>query len=511
MSKLYWQLPWTGPMRTDSPAPEWTVQPSPGMADAKAVCVPVTVQNGVVLLAVADRTQPIALVPAPLGVWTRVVGDPGKGTGFLCLLGYDQPEGGLGENYVVAPGLEVTPADVDVALRKLHDQLGDKLAQRVLQAPAARVGRARPALAAQGSAAQAERNAAIPAAATAPPPVSLTLAFASCQYPSGLMDGIPAQASLQRLADLLQRTDQRHPERLLMLGDQIYADATAGLLDPVRLDDRYRVPYEELMRIEPLCSITGKIHSSWMLDDHEIVDNWEPDLQDSQADLLQRGLAGYWIHQRQCAPLPQTWYHLEQDGWHLFMADTRTQRQLRNVDTQETASMLGPRQTPALEQWLLQHPPEDLKLVAGPAMLLPRMIEHIEEPLHLDGWQGYPASQHRLLAFLCDHGIENVCFLSGDAHLGCDVAITITGPDGKVVTTRSIHTPALYAPLPFANEQPWNLKLPDRFTFPGPRGIYQCEVQGKVFLPHQDGCCVLEADRAGTRWQLSARVLGALS
>jgi hypothetical protein len=511
MSKLYWQFPWAGPMRTDSPAPEWAVLPSPGMGDAKAVCIPVTVQDSLVLLAVADRNQPIALVPAPLGVWTRVVGDPGKGSGFLCLLGYDQPEGGLGENYVVASGLEVLPADVDVALRKLHDQLGDKLAQRVLEAPAAPVGGAQPARAALAPMGQVERSEAVPGATTAPPPVSVTLAFASCQYASGLMDGIPAQASLQRLAELLRRKDQRRPERLLMLGDQIYADATAGLLDPIRLDDRYRVPYEELMRIEPLGDITAKIHSSWMLDDHEIVDNWEPDLQDSQADLLQRGLAGYWTHQRQSAPLPQTWYHLEHDGWHLFMVDTRTLRELRNVATFETASMLGPRQTQELEQWLLQRPPEDLKLVAGPAMLLPRLIEHLEEPLHLDGWQGYPASQHRLLAFLCDHGIENACFLSGDAHLGCDVAITLTGPDGKVVTTRSIHTPALYAPLPFANEQPWNLKLPDRFAFPGPRGTYQCEVQGKVFLPHQDGCCLLEADRAGTHWRLAARVLGDLS
>lgn len=41
MSKLYWQLPWAGPMRTDNPAPEWTVLPSPGLGDAKAVCIPV--------------------------------------------------------------------------------------------------------------------------------------------------------------------------------------------------------------------------------------------------------------------------------------------------------------------------------------------------------------------------------------------------------------------------------------------------------------------------------------
>ena len=60
-------------------------------------------------------------------------------------------------------------------------------------------------------------------------------------------------------------------------------------------------------------------------------------------------------------------------------------------------------------------------------MLLPRMVEHEDEPLHLDGWQGHPASLYRLLAFLCDREIANVCFLSGDAHLGCDVDISIGG------------------------------------------------------------------------------------
>lgn len=494
MTRLYWQLPWAGPMRGDSPEPEWAVMPSPGMGDAMAVCIPVTVVASAVKLAVVDRNKPIALAPAPMGVWTTVIGDPGDGNGFLCLLGYDQPEGGLGEYYVVSSGTQIDPVDLETALQKLDEQMGGTLSQKVLH------------FAPQPLRAMAPQGA-------RPSTSKLTLAFASCQYPSGLMDGLPAQASLQQLADLLADPDERHPERLLLLGDQIYADATAGLLDPIRLDDRYRLPYEELARIEPFRRITEKIPVSWMLDDHEIVDNWEPDLRDSRADLLQRGVAAYWTHQRKKPPQATTWFSLDAGGWHLFMADTRTKRELRTEATLATASILGQQQAKELEDWLLQCPQEDLKLVASPAMLLPRLVEHLDEPLHLDGWQGYPASLHRLLAFLCDKEIANLYFLSGDTHLGCDVVITIDGPGGKTVTTRSIHSPALYAPLPFANERPWNLKLPqDSFRFPHPdQGPYNCRVEGTVQQPLRDGCSLLQADRTGTSWIVKTRLLAPLS
>jgi hypothetical protein len=190
------------------------------------------------------------------------------------------------------------------------------------------------------------------------------------------------------------------------------------------------------------------------------------------------------------------------------MADTRTHRDYRCEETLSSAQILGPQQRTALEKWLLAMPRDDLKFIASPAMLLPRLVEHMDEPLHLDCWQGYPASLHGLLAFLCDHQIPNVHFLSGDAHIGCDVEITVTGK-GNTVATRSTHAPALYAPLPFANEQPWNLKLPrDRFHFPDPvAGPYTCQVEGDILRPRRDGSCLVQADRAGTSWTVTTQVV----
>lgn len=343
----------------------------------------------------------------------------------------------------------------------------------------------------------------------ATPVLSLTLAFASCQYPSGLLDGLPAQASYQRLADLLENDRARRPDLLLLVGDQIYADATAGLLDPIRLDDRYRVQYEELLRIEPLHRIMRSgIPISWMLDDHEIADNWEPYVQGAQGSKFRKGVAAFWNYQRHAPQKDETWLTAQGAGWSLFMADTRTHREYRSEATLDDALILGKKQSRKLEDWLQQVDAGSLKLISTSSMLLPRLIEHAEEPLYLDAWQGYPASLHRLLAFVCDNKISNLCFLSGDAHLGCDVDIVITDGTGNEVTTRSIHTPALYAPLPFANEQPWNLNLlHDHFSFQGPKGRYTCEVNGHAMLPHRDGSCLLKADRAGTAWNVTVEVI----
>jgi hypothetical protein len=103
-----------------------------------------------------------------------------------------------------------------------------------------------------------------------------SLAFASCQYPAGVLDTSLAEASYQRLAQRLDPGMPNRPSALLLLGDQIYADATAGLLDPSRETDRYQRPYEDLFQIPGLRRLMREIPVYMMPDDHEVCDNWEP-------------------------------------------------------------------------------------------------------------------------------------------------------------------------------------------------------------------------------------------
>lgn len=497
IATLFWQPPWAGP-RIDQRQLRWAVMPDPAYGDAWAICVPVARGPAGPTLTLAQPKWDIDATQARQRRWTSLpfVAGTAETTDYLCLLGYDQPhESDLGTPFT--DGGQVRPRELQDVLELLHAQREQELAAALALPPAALSPLSR-----------AGRRASKPAA-------QLTLAFASCQYPAGLMDGIPAQASYRRLAERIESDRQPAPSRLLLLGDQVYVDATAGLLDPTRLDDRYRLPYEDLLQLPALRRVMQRVPVDCMLDDHEINDNWEPYRKGATGGLYHRGLAAYWNYQRMrpVASLAQgakarTWTTLRGPGWSIFMADSRTRRDHRCEADLGSARILGGVQTRALYRWLRAAPQAELKLVATPAMLLPRLHEHEPDPLHLDGWQGYPTSLHELLAFLCDRQIGNVCFLSGDAHLASQARATVTRDDGRTVRFRSFHAPALYAPLPFANEQGTNLAAPrDRFEFALNGVGYSCRVAAALLPGARDGSCLLQAQRDPRGWEVNCSVI----
>ena len=369
-----------------------------------------------------------------------------------------------------------------------------------------------------------------PMLVAAPPNTSpmVEIAFASCQYPAGFLDRQLAHASYQRLDNYM--TDKNNPEleALLLVGDQIYADATAGLLDPTVKDDRFGRPYEALQEIEPLKRIRSRMLVYRMLDDHEINDNWEPYRPGSTGLLYQEGLKAYWKYQRFVGEFTathgQTWSdNIRGANWVLFFGDSRSLREHRDERNQDQALILGQTQSAALAVWLAaQHATPDLKIVSTASMLLPRTVDHLEYPLYHDNWQGYPASLYGILGLLCEQQINNVVFVSGDAHVGCHAHIKVSRFDGaglvvRSVNFQSIHCPALYAPLPFANERVANFILNDRFAFYLNGQHYVCRVTAQV-LPAstgnagtgtKDGSCVLSATRQlpSDTWSLTCTVV----
>ncbi len=322
------------------------------------------------------------------------------------------------------------------------------------------------------------------------------LAVASCQYPHGPLDQAPAQASLQRMAE---HADQGRLDLALFLGDQIYADATAGLVDPTRRDERYEIPHERAQRAPGLRRVLARLPSVMLLDDHELVDNWEPcppgtdptaPLWLTRAESLRDGRWGYWKYERM---RPQLRHEPLRDvadkdfsfaGLPLYLADTRTGRGARSASSSTGVAHIlhssGKPCTPgpfeALEAWLCLHRDRP-KVVATPSMLLPRRAEVVRDPSasdRSDAWDGYPASLDRLLDLLMREQIHHTVFLSGDEHhaLWCEVTLDPpperAGPWGPVKLT-SVHSSSLYAPLPFANGHPADLSDESFVTAGGTR------------------------------------------
>jgi hypothetical protein len=508
-----WQSPSAGLVSKDG---QWHAAADRALGDAWGLLAPLRrAADGWEIAAEADALLDLARVPvdAPRALVPPVQAH--DASHYLCMLRYDHPGDRQGGGFRFAFRPRGRSAHQHPWARDAVDEENahDKVSARQLAAALAGLQR--------HFGEDFERQLVSAAEPEAPSPErGLCFAFASCQFPSGMMDRAQANASHRAIAQRFPG-GARVPTRLLLLGDQVYTDATYGLLDPARLDDRYRSPYEELTGREgPLGELPQDLQRVIRMtpDDHEIRDDWEPPRTRVREDHLGRGLAAYWRYQRgeeqraaqaKADARAPVWMQESGAGWRLFMADTRTAREFRDERSVRGASMLGVPQTQQLHDFLRRAPKDDLKIVASAAMLLPRTRLFVGEPLRQDNWQGYPASLNGLLALLCEEEARNVVFLSGDAHLACSARITVRG-GGKRCTFVSHHAPALYAPFPFANESRWNLLLRDRFGFDHKGTHHEVRVAARVADARANGCGLLHARRQNGEWKIRAELLPAL-
>ncbi|HEY2991878.1 MAG TPA: alkaline phosphatase D family protein [Methylomirabilota bacterium] len=363
---------------------------------------------------------------------------------------------------------------------------------------------------------------------------TVVFALASCQYPADLTDGAPgdhggpdapASASLVRLSQLLApngpgEAQPESPSLLVLAGDQVYVDATAGLFDARTRSDRLRLPYQNLMRSPGTQAVFGLLPVAMVLDDHELVDNWEPGVPMPPPTTKEQHMSEYRRFQRMAGPPLRNkralWCDFAHSEVPFFLADTRSERNApgganRHVGNWLEARIMGDDQWEALQTFLVEHK-EQVSFVVSPSMLLPRDLGLLREPslaLECDDWDGFPASRDALLAFLCEHDMRRVVFLSGDAHTSCVAEATVRS-DGHEARLWSVHSSGLYCPYPFANGTQDNYACNEQFVFHvateprGPRRPYECDIRSLMWEPG-DGFATLALRRSGSGHQLDIR------
>ncbi len=356
-------------------------------------------------------------------------------------------------------------------------------------------------------------------------PPRLTLALAACQYPPGLLDvspgcnDDPAQASPAFAAMArLQHWARHHPDGralslLLLAGDQIYADASGGLADSRSGIERYGRAYGEfkagpVRHLPP--SVRRIVHS---VDDHEIVDNWEPEARGHVGPWFEAARQAAWDHRWEAGPRtggPRClWHDFEWEGGAFFVADARCEREARRAANWSRARLWSEAQREAFSDWLARSHGRPRFMLCG-SLPLPRRrttAEHAASCLRSDAWDGYPHSQHELLSEIWRHRARGLVFLSGDEHRSGWISARISpvggAPQDSVqdsVWVHSIHSSALYAPWPFAVTAKEELAAPEVFEFDGPDGQrLRCEVSAWHDHPG-DGVAVLSV--VGTQLHL---------
>ena len=458
-----------------------------------------------------------------------------------------------------APATAAMPGNVlNAILDALAHQTrpGGSLAASVLPGPAGSLAPVVDGAAVRAAEAATGPDLAPQAVAASPAAPVLRFHLAACLYPGGLFERSarpragslfersarpmagsldepsnlpgPADRSLKRLRALRKADGFATP--VLLAGDQIYVDASAGLFDPSLRDEPFKRAYDRLReqdwRSEALMGSTPVT----LMDDHEVADNWEPSLNPGRAadglKLLFKGRYGFLQRQRQINPDPvdaprarRSLWLLDETtlpGHLLFVGDTRSERSARDPTCMLDARIMGEAQRKAL-LWALcsqqsMHPGR-IKFVATSSMLLPRRLSTAQAEqahadakragqakgryphagaLRSDAWCGYPSSLHDLLASLVDLRIQHCVFLSGDEHIGCVAEATVqqTTADGQglgsPVKLWSVHTGALYAPFPFANSVAEDFFQAETFAFEIDGRHYRCQVEAK-FPSRGDG------------------------
>jgi hypothetical protein len=389
-------------------------------------------------------------------------------------------------------------------------------------------------------------------------PAPFCFALASCQYTAGMVDSTPpldgferfkvgpADRSYARLAQRYLAGDGAlRPELLLLAGDQVYVDATAGLFDPSTVDGRFLRPYEQFYGSAYVQHVTRQIPVAMMLDDHELRDNWENEA-DAQAD-LELGRNAYLDFQRDGGPLDsrmpqakdanvsfvvlrpnlyapadkQCWAELHYQGYGFFICDTRTERQKRTAGAYEDKTIMSERQFNALSRWLSDKNSDNRpRFIVSPSVLIPRRlttagvgagVSLISSPavLHSDAWDGYPCSFKAIFNLIADKAIRNVIFLSGDEHLCCVATAVLRGrPATEPVVIHSIHSSGLYTPYVFANAIEEDFVASEELVIPGAKADDESSTWdvNTTFAPRGQGFALLRvAPIESGKWRLQVK------
>jgi cholesterol oxidase len=301
---------------------------------------------------------------------------------------------------------------------------------------------------------------------------SVSFLAASCRWPGLAFE----RHAIDALAgDMAQHIDHATApvQALLLLGDQIYADATANIAETTERAERGAQRYRESWGGAATRQLFARLPVWMVVDDHEFDDNFDG-LGSAAADSV-RGRHFYYgfmaaaayqsrYHREELPALSLTpkgwtvehglWHAFEVGGIPAFAADTRSERTPRTLQDWQSVHIMDERQMVAIEAWLQAHPKGPKLLCSGSVFAMPenRFVAEPATCIAADNWLGYPASWRRLVRFIVEKDIEGLIFVAGDYHLSALVELELTS-HGKTVPALGLVCSAWNASLPFANAQ----------------------------------------------------------
>lgn len=282
--------------------------------------------------------------------------------------------------------------------------------------------------------------------------------MASCRYQATPAEQLRADRVLQGVLD---RQLSPHGPALvdtldfaLLMGDQVYADATYGVFDSRPSEERLRAKHADLWE-GAAGALATRIPTRLCIDDHEIRDDWFDGLRpvsaeaESDSDRLRAAFDYQMAAVDKELRMQQLWYAFESCGFHFAVLDSRTERKGSGGDLWSRAQQRW------FTHWLetqQQDAPERPLFVVTATPLFPFVdgFDSTEHRANGDDWSAYPRSLAQLLRSVLKAKVRHLVLLSGDAHLS-HVAHGSLTCNGHRLEICSIVSSALNAPLPSVN------------------------------------------------------------
>ncbi len=367
-------------------------------------------------------------------------------------------------------------------------------------------------------------------------PASVRMFLGSCRYPGTMLDRDRSDAMFQLMAEHVDSPDSAVPiaSLLILTGDQIYADARAGMFDLQSDLERYPQSYRAAWGSTEFAELLRRLPAVMVQDDHEIGNDFSRDeMRRGTADpaavarKLRYGRRFYKMFQEALGPAPQSdgLRTLTHGGYPMVLFDSRRRRKRADplspfAKMRAGAPTLG--NVAALVAWLARQQADRgnlPKFVVTGSVLFPGFVEADGEECvpaapggkaaaRSDNWQGFVGDRAVLLAGIAAHHVNNVVFLSGDYHCGAVATAEVRQPGVTRVPLRavSIATPALYGPLPFVNTRPHELIHTGNITGHG----FEARYRTQAVFP-ADGFSEVLVTPEGAGWKLSLSMRGASS
>ena len=300
----------------------------------------------------------------------------------------------------------------------------------------------------------------------------LSFVAACCRHPGLAFEDLRADASLRHVRDFVRESTPT-PQFMFMLGDQIYADATAGLMDSPSDIERIALRHRKAFGTPAFTALTSSVPTCMVIDDHEIKDNWTRDLLQGPPgagalfNAACESFAAYqWSHGPRNGARPGYNIHFTDGDVPFFVLDTRTQRERYTA----TPRMLHDVQLIDLLAWLTSFKPHDRrpKFIVSGGVFAPGLKAFDgggSAQRDADTWQLAPEQRTGVLQTIRDARVRNVVFLSGDYHCAATATLDFD-PDLQAF---AIVTPPLYAQLPAANVKERQILEAETVQLPGSR------------------------------------------